>query len=110
MFNLDSVDPSRHAYVYATFVKPGRHTFCINNENGEIVQEPNIKPDRTISFVHKHLSMGAKVLDTFFVHNFLADFRNEPVPHFFKQRHVTVIEKSSVEMKEVFADWIVDSH
>ena len=36
IFDLETVDVSRHVYVHVAFVRPGKHTFCISNDLGLI--------------------------------------------------------------------------
>ena len=53
VFDLDSIDPSRQAFVHVDFVKPGRHTFCVQNDTGEVKADvPTKGPvDRALTFV-----------------------------------------------------------
>ena len=39
IFNLDSIDVSKHPFVHVSFVKPGKHTYYVSNDHGEIEEE-----------------------------------------------------------------------
>ena len=57
IFNLDSIDPSRQVFVYISFVKPGRHTFCVENETGEI----DVGYKKSLDFVQNAVTAGKNV-------------------------------------------------
>ena len=93
------------------FVKPGRHTFCVQNDTGEVKEEAHKKGavDRALTFVQGQVTAGAVAKETFYAHEYLADFRAEPVPHSFKERHMRSVKEYTHKPKEVFKDWVADS-
>ena len=60
-------------------------------------------------FKQKMNNKGQKQAKDFYVHEMLAGFRHEPVPAFFKPRHVRRVEKEVFSAKPVFADWLPDT-
>ena len=55
------------------------------------------------------MTAGAIAKDTFYAHEYLADFRAEPVPHCFKERHMRTVKEGVHKSKEMFQDWVADN-
>lgn len=59
--------------------------------------------------MQEKLVQGAKNEQTFYVHDMLSTFRNEPIPIAYKERHTTTVIKKKYTAKPVFRQWIADT-